>query len=297
MRKWRHKRRMDAVLKRPAAMLPLRRCPANSDPFAAGPSSDFLPDRLREFQQWFRTRAQPGEKSCQHSMDLLRSLRLPLTVLPTTYLAALLAFWWLDDGGRDAVGWLLAEPKPNWQDVRRLLTVAAGTVAPAAKGPRRRRGPGVVLTTCQQSRRSLTTLKRWHAHVVNQNALAPLVRAMAVVHPQPKMQTSCAAAALAHVRGVGPYLAKNVVNTLFAHGFLEFDLGVVGPGALGTLAWLKGGRGTLQSLGFWPTSQAAEAVIARQGVARLAEMESCHWLDMQHALCLWRSSETGGPTR
>ena len=59
---------------------------------------------------------------------------------------------------------------------------------------------------------------------------------MAVVPPQPKMQTSCAAAALAHVRGVGPYLAKNVTNTLFAHGFLEFGLGAAGPGALATLA-------------------------------------------------------------
>ena len=92
-------------------------------------------------------------------------------------------------------------------------------------------------------------------------------------------------------------MAKNVINTLFAHGFLEFDLGVVGPGALGTLAWLKGSRGTLPSPGFWPTSHVPAAVIARQGVARLAEMESCHWLDMQHALRLWRSSETGGPTR
>ena len=92
-------------------------------------------------------------------------------------------------------------------------------------------------------------------------------------------------------------MAKNAINTLFAHGFLEFDLGVAGPGALATLAWLQGGRGTLPSLGFWPTSQAPAAVIARQGVARLAEMESCHWLDMQQAVCLWRSSETGGPTR
>ena len=72
----------------------------------------------------------------------------------------------------------------------------------------------------------------------------------------------------------------------------EFDLGIVGPGALATLAWLRGGEGTLPSLGFWQTAQAPAAVIARQGVARLAEMESCHWLDMQHALCLWRSSET-----
>ena len=64
---------VDAVLKRPAGKLPLQRCPAKGDPFVAAPSSDFRLDRLREFQQWFRTRAQPGEKSCQHSVDLLRS--------------------------------------------------------------------------------------------------------------------------------------------------------------------------------------------------------------------------------
>ena len=115
--------------------------------------------------------------------------------------------------------------------------------------------------------------------------------------PQPKTQTSCAAAALAHVRGVGPYWAKNAINTLFAHGFLEFDLGVVGPGALATLAWLRGGEGTLPSLGFWQTAQAPVAAIARQGMARLSEMEPCHWLGTQHALCLWRSSDAGGPTR
>ena len=81
-------------------------------------------------------------------------------------------------------------------------------------------------------------------------------------------------------------MAKNVINTLSAHGFLEFDLGVVGPGVLATLAWLRGGEGTLPSLGSRPTAQAPAAAIARQGVVRLAEMESCHWLDTQHALRL-----------
>ena len=60
--------------------------------------------------------------------------------------------------------------------------------------------------------------------VVGQNALAPLARAMATKRPQPKMKTSCAAAALAVLRGVGPYLAKQIIiNTLFWHGTLAFD--------------------------------------------------------------------------
>ena len=139
-------------------------------------------------------------------MDLPRGLRSPLTVLPTAYLAAFLASWWLDDdGGRDAVRRLPAESKPNWQqEVRQLLTVAAGW-------RRRRKGPAAdeVRVWCsppanRTNEPPLTTLqRRWHAHVVDQNALAPLVRAMAVVHPQPT--TSCAAAArLAHARGLGP---------------------------------------------------------------------------------------------
>ena len=90
---------------------------------------------------------------------------------------------------------------------------------------------------------------------------------------------------------------KNIINTLFWHGVLEFDLGIVGPGALATLAWLQGGDNTLPSTGLWPKARAPAAVIAREGVARLAEMESCHWLDMQHALCLWRSSAVANPNR
>ena len=90
---------------------------------------------------------------------------------------------------------------------------------------------------------------------------------------------------------------KNIINTLLSHGIVEFDLGIVGPGALATLAWLRGGDSTLQSQGLWPTAQAPAAVIARQGVARLAEMESCHWLDMQHALCLRWCPGTGSPNR
>ena len=92
-------------------------------------------------------------------------------------------------------------------------------------------------------------------------------------------------------------MAKHIINTLLSHGVVEFDLGIVGPGALATLAWLQGGDDTLPSTGLWPNARAPAALIAREGVARLAEMESCHWLGMQHALCLWRSSAVASPNR
>ena len=118
-------------------------------------------------------------------------MRLPVSALPSSYLAALLADWWLDDCGRDAIGWLLAEPKPNWQDARRLLTIAAGTVAIAPAAKTRRRGPGAVLASCGTNTGSFVTVQRWHMLVVGQNALAPVARVMAVKPPTPRMQASC----------------------------------------------------------------------------------------------------------
>ena len=129
---------------------------------------------------------------------------------------------------------------------------------------------------------------------MEENALEPLVCKMPS-GPKPrlacgKMTTSGAASVLAVVRGVGPYLAKNIIGTLFTHGFLEFDRGILGPGSLTALTWLRGGSGALQSHGQWPMTETPEAVSAHADVAQLATMESCHWLDMQHALCFWRSS-------
>jgi hypothetical protein len=297
MRQWRHKRRVLTLLKKVGDKPPGHRAKPKREPrpSIAAPFCDFRCDRLRQFQQWYRFKAGLEERRFNESSDFIRSTRLPLTSLPSVYLAALMAYWWLDDCGRDAVGWLLAEPKPDWQNVRRLLAIAAGTVRPAAK--RRRRGLGAVQANSNTKTRTFLTVQRWHMLVVGQNALAPLARAMETKRPQPKMKTSCAAAALAVLRGVGPYLAKHIINSLFWHGVLEFDLGIVGPGALATLAWLQGGDNTLPSTGLWPNARVPAALIAREGVARLAEMESCHWLDMQHALCLWRSSAVASPNR
>lgn len=301
MRQWRHKRRMAALRLLPQSENKRRRHRANpeGEPRCTAMRSSCAFDfgRLRDFQHWFRHLAQPHDREFQKSAELLRSKRLPLISLPSTYLAALISYWWLDDCGRDAIGWLLAMPEPSWQDVRRLLSIAAGTAAMAPVAKPRRRGLGALPADRHTKNRNFLSVKRWHTQVVGGNALAPLAQAITTKASQPKMSTSCAAAALVAVRGIGPYLAKNVINTLFSHGFLEFDVGIVGPGALATLAWLQGGSGILKSQGLLPASHGPQADIARQGVARLAEMESCHWLDMQHALCLWRCSGTGGPNR
>ena len=84
---------------------------------------NFKIDRLREFQTWYRTVALPSQRSFQDSPDLIRSLRLPMTC-PSAYVAALVAYWWLEDCGRDAIGWLLTDAEPNWIEARKLLSLA-----------------------------------------------------------------------------------------------------------------------------------------------------------------------------
>ena len=83
---------------------------------------------------------------------------------------------------------------------------------------------------------------------------------------------------------------KNVINTLLTHDLLEFDEGIVGPGALASLSWLRGGSCAVRAQGLWPMASGADAVAARDAITRLADFESCHWVDIQHALCLWRAS-------
>ena len=217
MRQWRHKRRVLTLLKKVGDKPPGHRAKPKRKPrpSIAPPFCDFRCDRLRQFQQWYRFKAGPEERRFDESSDFIRSTRLPLTCIPSVYLAALMAYWWLDDCGRDAVGWSLAEPKPDWQNVRRLLAIAAETVRPAAK--RHRRGHGAVPAKSNTKTRTFLTVQRWHTMVVGQNALAPLARAMATNPPQPKMWTSGAATALAIVRGVGPYLAKTRALSAPAH--------------------------------------------------------------------------------
>ena len=131
-------------------------------------------------QQWFRSRAQPGEKSCQHSMDLPRGLRSPLTLLPTTRPPSSLAS--TTTGGATLFASCLSSRSPTGSN--RYAGWCRRRKDPAADEVRAWRSPPANRT----SEPSLTTLQRWHAHVVDQNALAPLVRAMAAVHPQPTGQ-------------------------------------------------------------------------------------------------------------
>jgi len=295
MRRWRQQRRVAMVIKS-AERNKAKRGKLKTDkaPATLAMPSAFRCERLRQFQQWYRNRALPHQRTFHASADFVRSLRLPVSALPAPYLAALMSFWWMDDRRRDAVGWLLTDPKPNWAHIRRLLTRASVTAEPAAQP--RRRGLGALPSGVVPRDRAFTTVRHWHSVVVEGNVLEPLARKMPT-GPKPrlgirangKMSTSDAASVLAGVRGVGPYLAKNIINTLFWHGFLVFDRGVVGPGALTTLTWLRGGSDTLQSQGLWPMARTTQADSAQQDVAQLAMMESCHWLDMQHALCLWRS--------
>jgi hypothetical protein len=138
--------------------------------------------------------------------------------------------------------------------------------------------------SCNKRLRQYLSIRRWH-NVIKKDAAI-----QAIAQARPKMTTSYAAAALATVSGIGPYLAKNVINTLLTHDLLEFDAGIVGPGALASLSWLRGGSQAVRARGCWPMASGADAVAARDAIARLAHLESCHWLDIQHALCLWRAS-------
>ena len=71
---------------------------------------------------------------------------------------------------------------------------------------------------------------------------------------------------------------------LSRNGLLSYDVGIVGPGSLATVTYyLCGGSGTLKSPGLLPTC--TDTNHARGTIAHLVQLEGCHWLDMQHALC------------
>ena len=298
MQEWRGRRRVQQLLKigqstRRTAALHARGTPrCRLDALLA---LELHPARLREFQHWYRATASPAHRRYQDSPDLVRSLRLPLKSA-SAWLAAVIAYWWMDDCARDAVGWLLTLAEPDWSQIGELLRWA-GTVsrngAVRHAGPRYRRGTGAAkVSRCAPNFRAIPSLRRWHELVVNGGGLSQLVKALrAPVAPMPRMTTSCAADLLSQVRGIGPHLAISVINTLLSHGLLEFDVGIVGPGALATVFFLRGGRGALPRChGLWPNQE--DECKVRDAIAHLAALEGCHWLDMQHALCLWRSTDS-----
>jgi hypothetical protein len=215
------------------------------------------------------------------------------------WLAALVAFWWLDACARDTVVNLLATSElPNWAYVRTLLVDAAGVAL--ACPPRRidgptgagRRGPGL-LGSRKTSRidRTLITIKAWHSSIVSGTAaaVATVADRLGPEAEQPGPPTSTeVASALRTLPGCGPYLAKNVINTLVLLNLVRFDTGVLGPGAIRALAYLQGQdvTDTGQWKGLWPDQ--ADPNGWRAAVQELTDQEvNCHWVDMQCALCYW----------
>ena len=111
---------------------------------------------------------------------------------------------------RSPTGRTYAGSLPSRRERSGLLRNAAAEVSAQCK------------PTTTQKNRTFLTVQRWHVLVVGQNALAPLARAMATKRPRPKMKTSCAATALAVLRGVGPYSA----NKHHQHAVLARRLGI-----------------------------------------------------------------------
>lgn len=221
------------------------------------------------------------------------------------WFVSLVSFWWLDAVSRDTVVPELAlQSEPEWDYVRFCLTLAHGVAQ--NNPPRRfdgptglgRRGPGAVRqedldpgdnegerggTRVPRVMRTWRTLQAWHEGIVGGSAEA--VSALADrLESRDTVTSSEAARALRTLPGCGPYLAKNIVNTLLLMGLVRFDVGILGPGAIRSLGFLRGSL--IQSKGLWPDQPDPEGW--RDAVQQLAEREAdCHWVDIQSALCYW----------
>ena len=77
---------------------------------------------------------------------------------------------------------------------------------------------------------------------------------------------------------------------MLSHGLLKFGVGCVGRGSIATVAYLCGGKGTLRDAHGGLLPNCRDRNNARGSVVHVVELEGCHWLDMQQALCLWRAS-------
>jgi hypothetical protein len=76
---------------------------------------------------------------------------------------------------------------------------------------------------------------------------------------------------------------------MLLRGLLQFDEGVLGPGAISSLVFLQGKddgkRAQLQGRGLWPDEP--DPAGWRRIVEELAWQENCHWIDIQCGLCYW----------
>lgn len=293
MRRWRAKQRLGRLVRKPKA----KRDGNGPVSIKANHIQELHASRLREFQEWYRHRAAPEHREVRHQPEMIRARRLPNTSA-AAWLAALVCFWWLDAFARDAVGWLLTDEEPDWQLIRRLLGIAQRVPKRSDQDTRRRRGWGAVPSGSSSATRPFLTVHRWHNLLLHggvPNIVAAVhhsMRPTTTRSPGPKLTTMEAATALSGIRGIGPYLAKNVLDTLLLEHVVVFDKGVVGPGALASARYLCGGNLSLSAPGVWPAEPSGEQV--RDVIGTLAKVEGCHWIDMQSALCLWRRQHVGG---
>jgi hypothetical protein len=93
------------------------------------------------------------------------------------------------------------------------------------------------------------------------------------------------------MHGIGPGLAADVLNTLLARGLLVFDVGIVGPGALAAVFYLRGGEGTQpRCYSLWPRQDHDYKV--RDAIAHLAALNYSQTWNVNHALRSWRSTDS-----
>ena len=141
-----------------AVALPLRPGASRTEYF------EFQCKPLRQFQTWFRQKALPSQKFMRCAGDMRRALRFPRpTSVPEVrvWLFALVGYWWSTPYGRDALGYELLMPNPDWHRIGSRLQLSASGPRAGMSGVRRRgygiSGPGAVGT---QQRRELATLQR-----------------------------------------------------------------------------------------------------------------------------------------
>ena len=107
----------------------------------------------RRFQTWFRQKALPGQKFMRCAWDMRRALRFPQpTSIPEVrvWLFALVGYWWWTPYGRDALGYELLVPDPDWHRIGSCLRLSASGPRAGMSGVRRRGNgiskPGAVST-------------------------------------------------------------------------------------------------------------------------------------------------------
>ena len=160
------------------------------------------------------------------------------------WLFALVGYWWLTPYGRDALGYELLMPDPDWHRIGSRLRLSASGPRAGMSGVRRRgngiRKPGAVST---QQQRELATLRCWHDAIVRDGVLEDLTDS----NPERPPSSTDAARALARLPSVGPYLVKSLLGVLTLTKRIHFDVGVIPPGSYSSVRYLLTGDSALTS--------------------------------------------------